>query len=403
MHPWWKFLLGYVIINLQGLGLERFLSNAEQQGIRFYELRRFTYTTIQATVSYFDYRALKKKKSAVQVIPVSFGGVLSVICFFLRRWWLAAGLLLAVAGCFILSGLCLGVQIEGLSSISEFAVYEVVRSEGGRPMAWKSQIDRKAIEQALWEAFPSLTYVYVDFSGTNLRVILDEGYQPPTLRDETPASIVAEKEGVVTEIIVGNGKAAVKVGQIVKKGDTLITGQYQNGEISFCVSAQGIVRAHVSYIGKYHVAYQKTEKVKTGKTATERWMRIGDREIRLSGENPFSCYLMEEKRVSSLGENQPVYVEYIDRVYYEAEEQPSEDNRSNAEREAKEAAYQRAMMALPEDAQVIRFDSQIEETEQGLEAVVTIVAEEEIGERESIAIEEDQTEEMRREEVGDRQ
>ena len=56
----WYFLFGYVIINVELLGVERLLNAAAKEGLQFLELRRKSYTQFRAKLSMRDYKKLQK-------------------------------------------------------------------------------------------------------------------------------------------------------------------------------------------------------------------------------------------------------------------------------------------------------------------------------------------------------
>ena len=50
----WYFLFGYVIINVELLGVERLLNAAAKEGLQFLELQRKSYTQFRAKLSVRD-------------------------------------------------------------------------------------------------------------------------------------------------------------------------------------------------------------------------------------------------------------------------------------------------------------------------------------------------------------
>lgn len=70
-----------------------------------------------------------------------------------------------------------------------------------------------------------ISWVGIDVKGTNLIVKINEADKSPEIIDINEiCNIVADKDGEISKMIVKQGTARVKVGDVVKKGDLLVEG-----------------------------------------------------------------------------------------------------------------------------------------------------------------------------------
>ena len=387
MYGFWNLLAGYVIVEARGLGMERLLNRATAAGIRMEQVERRSYTVLRMRVSLPGYLRLKKLAEGLCPLQVlRAGGMTRAFLFIRKRWWLAAGCAAVILAMGILSSFCWNIRIEGLETINEYDVYQTILENGGGEFTPKSTIDLEKISLALRMKYPKLSYAHASFDGVELVVRVAEGSLPPQIRSTEPATVYAKKAGVIEKITVLEGQAAVEVGDRVSEGDILIHGSFYMNEVPFLVTARGMVTARVDYLATSRVTYEDETLRPTGRTATERWMRLGGRLTKIDGENPFSVYIKEERVAENLGENMPAHAEIIEITYYEAEKTASEENKEKAIIEAKENAYNLALREIPENLPVEGFRFHVLEEDGTVTVTATLTVLEEIGQTGEIAI-----------------
>ena len=92
---------------------------------------------------------------------------------------------------------------------------------------------------------------------------------PDIINKNLPCDIVAKKDGIIEEVLVKNGVEVVKVGDVVLKGDILISGII---DLEFfetkMVHAIGNVKARTSYEKVEEVNLLKVKKNYTGRTSS---------------------------------------------------------------------------------------------------------------------------------------
>lgn len=376
----WYFLFGYVIIEIETLGVERLLNAAMQEGLKFLSMQRKSYTSFCAKISLRDYRKLQKiLPQNAQVKVKKRGGGAAVLEFMRRRFVLGIGALLIVCVVAVLSLFCVRIRVVGLTSLSEYDVYCVMQDAGAKEFELKGKIDTKRIERAIWKAFPDLTYVYVSFDGASLVAEIRERVYRPEIRDEQPCAVYALKGGVVEKIVVTSGQAAVAPGDQVQEGQLLIAGSYLKGETPITAPARGVILARVDYIAKADATMSSYDKVPTGESAVARYLRLGKREVLLSGSNPFEEFIENTEVVSDVGKNGPLHLQIIEKTYYKAKSVYSEEKKQAALLSAEEGAYQKLYTQMPGDAEIVSFHRYVEEEGEKLCVTLVVSVRESIG------------------------
>lgn len=108
-------------------------------------------------------------------------------------------------------------------------------------------------------------------------------------------SVVSTCDAIVTSVIAQSGTAKVKVGDVVKVGDELISGtvKAQNGEDEIITRASGIVWGKVYYSKSEVISPNATVLVKTGKSKTFTYLSIFARKDQ---SPPYKVYTQKREK-----------------------------------------------------------------------------------------------------------
>lgn len=156
------------------------------------------------------------------------------------------------------------IRISGNECISEEQVLKELEKCGFSSGSLWHRKDRSDIESRLLASSPDIAWININRRGSVAYVDIIERVShedEPIMYDY--ANIVADRDCVIEEITVKSGFAAVKVGDIVKKGDILISGVPEGEVGSFCI-ADGTVRGRA--YGRVEVFQERTveEKIEKG-------------------------------------------------------------------------------------------------------------------------------------------
>ena len=113
----------------------------------------------------------------------------------------------------------------GTQEIPSAVIFSQLRQLGVRPGVYGPGLDRKQLAQELLVRQEGLSWAALNLHGTRLEVIVREEIKTPERVDETGHfDIVAQADGVITHIEPELGDALAKDGDVVAKGDVLISG-----------------------------------------------------------------------------------------------------------------------------------------------------------------------------------
>lgn len=171
------------------------------------------------------------------------------ICGFIqqnrRRYGLFIALVLTCILYVISAGLVWDVRISGNERLPDYVIENALDNVGfGVGTSWR-RIDKNLIESELLIEREDIAWISVNRRGTVAYVEVIESENVGIRENVGPlySNIVADRDGVIEEITVQSGVANVKIGDVVKKGDVLISGIVENEKgVVFC-RAQGYVRA----------------------------------------------------------------------------------------------------------------------------------------------------------------
>ena len=154
--------------------------------------------------------------------------------------------LITVAVLFILTrGLVWDVRVSGNATVSDTAVLKTLGDYGLAVGSRWSAVDKNVLEATLLSTHPEIAWISVNRRGTvaYVELIESENIGKEEVSAPTYSNIVAQRDGVIEEIAVKSGEAMVKVGDVVRAGDVLISGVTDNEiGVRFC-RAVGSVRA----------------------------------------------------------------------------------------------------------------------------------------------------------------
>ncbi len=346
-----RWYAGYVRIRIVGYSIERFLNLCCANRLEIWNLKSKKDGS-HGCISVKDFRKLRPlaRKAGVRVRIEGRVGYPFVLYRNRRR----KGLVLGFAGFFVLlyvlSLFVWNISFEGNYHFTRDTLLGYLEETGIRYGMPKSQISCEALEEGIRSQFPEITWVSASVSGTRLLVKIKENEALSAIpeRDDAPCDVVAGKAGVITKMVVRQGKAQVSVGQTVEQGQLLVASALQvmndSGEVvrTAYVHADGDIYATTRYQYQERVPKIRTVDVEKGKTRLGAAVKIGPYQWQFLmpdwGEESWK-YISESHQLCLLEDFfLPVYVTRIrgeavtsyDRPYTEAElQQLSEQLQEN--------------------------------------------------------------------------
>ncbi len=360
---------GYLTVVVEG-SIEGFINLCIDNGLDLADLQSLSSRKISFKVSLRDFKRLtpllEESKCSLKVVEKR--GLSFLISRVKKRKMLLLGGVLFVVLMYTLSSFIWFVEVyshQELNRIEERKAVDIAKNVGLKPGVLKKSIDFDLIEKALAREIPEVSWVGVRFFGTKAIIELVERRLPDAKHlDKEPKDIVAEKDGIIEEILVLSGQALVTKGDVVEKGQVLISGviiaEGENEEPvdPRLVTARGVVRARVSYEGKYRIALLQSIVARTGarKVAYALQMPHGRVFIKGSHEPSFANYQTETSKtrlpIPTALKNSGLPKELIKLTFYEVQV----DKRVYQKEEAIRLALPKikAGLKLPADSRIAK-------------------------------------------------
>lgn len=223
-----NLFLGCGEFRVTGAAPERFLNLCAGSRVRFWNVRWLDGTSFSFRAFYKDKKRLTElsRKAMCELEEARLFGSAAAVHSLRKRWGFLTGMALCLLAVSLLSQFLLVVEVEGNERVSTAAILSELQRFGVYPGAWGPSVDTKEVCNEMMMAMPDLAYLTVHVSGTRAEVAVREKIPAPELLDETvPADIVADADGIIEDIHPAAGRAMFADGDIVAKGEVLISGE----------------------------------------------------------------------------------------------------------------------------------------------------------------------------------
>ena len=390
-------LFGFLFIEMTGFSPERFLNMCSVHEIELWKVANtgHSYHFYMTVPGFRKIKPLIRKSKVRLKILKKFG-----LPFFLhrnrKRKLYAAGFIGFFLILYSLSLFLWDIEFNGNRMYTYDTLLKFCESEDIRYGMRKGKINCDVLEEALRTKFPEITWVSARVSGTRLLVKIKENEvlsQIPA-KDNTPCDIVAEKDGLITSMIVRSGVPMVAIGDQGEKGQVLVSGTLpiigDDGEVVnvHYVRADGDIIARTGYEFKKQIPLYRTVDVETGKTRKGLYFKAFHYSFLLIPPKPegTSWKLTMEEEQLHLFQNfyLPLYVGKITGKEYISYERPYTDEEKNQIAEKTNDSFQKKL--LEKGVQILENHVKILDNESLCQISIDVVAKEPVGRQEAIEI-----------------
>lgn len=353
---------GYVIILVEGYFTERFLNICTRRQLFLWDVKRSSDTTMTLKMSIKGFKMLRPvaKKTHSRVKIISKNGMPFVINRYKKRKAFVLGALLFLVLINLVASFIWDIDVTGNKEIGRSEVIRELDGLGIKTGTLKFKVDPNKIANELMLKIDKLAWVGFEIKGTRVLVTLKERVMPPELVPKNiPCDIIAERDAIISSIVVKDGQGLVKNGDTVLKGQTLVTGVIKNkneGEAPRLVHSLADIEARTWYESSSVTKLKIMEPVRTGRTKNNYRIKVFGKEIKVpfSDKIEFENYdKVELRNVLKIGEDFVLPLELLTDKYFENQ---MIERRLSID-EAKEIAYNDALKKLmdiiPEDAKII--------------------------------------------------
>ena len=281
-----NYIIGYIRISIEGYYIERFINICRNNKITIWNLKRDKTVKLELNIGIRDLKKIAKiaKQTKCKMKILRKKGLPFLFNRYKKRKIFFAFLLLIVILLAISSNFIWNIEIVEENNEEIENIYQDVIDSGLSIGKLKSQINTKEIINKVRLNRDDIAWMGIELKGTNAIVKVVKATSKPEIIDESDyCNIVSDKQGVITKISAQNGTIAVKVGDTVDIGTTLING-WMEGKYTGIryVHAKGEIEAKVWYTKSKKILYNTTERRETGELENKYKIKINNFEINLS-------------------------------------------------------------------------------------------------------------------------
>jgi similar to stage IV sporulation protein len=341
-------LRGYLRVELTGYTPERFFNLCRSNGIELWDISCENGGRCHRFFADLpDYRRVRPlvRKSGVHLHITGKHG----LPFFLhrnrRRKLYAAGLASFCLVLFLMTRFIWDISIEGNYHFSDDTLLTYLAEKQIVYGMKKSLIDCDLLEEEIRSSFPEILWVSARISGTRLLIHIKEndvvGEIP--VPDREPCDLVAADDGVITRMIVRQGKAQVKAGDTIERGQLLVSGnvpvldEYDALISEYQVHADADIYAQTEKTVRVNLPGLTAERTPTGKERHGLRVELGGYTflwmIPFTGENSWET-VVQRRQVTLFGDFYlPVWVSRISAKEYQIYERPLHEDELEMQKE----------------------------------------------------------------------
>jgi len=227
------------------------------------------------------------------------------------------------------------IDTFGNERISSGELEELLGDSGFSVGSFVPAADLTLIENRVMQQNPDVAWISINMNGTVANVEIRETRRG-AVSEKNTADLVAATDGKIERIEVYNGNCVVRVGDVVRAGEVLVSGIYQNDKGEFRESrAEGEVYARTVKDFFVEIPFENTKKVYTGRKFSEIYINFFKKSIKLfanTGKMPPTCDIIYKNGELGLshfpkipiGYKKTEYSEYCDEAVTLSEEEAME-------------------------------------------------------------------------------
>jgi len=245
----WRSIAGMLEVELISADIASLINTANDSGIILYKLQQVDGLTAHFFIQRCDYDVLNKlsQKKGDKIKVKIEKGMYWKIEKLLYRPIILIGFLVFFFILLYLPTRVLFVKVEGNNMIPERQILEAVEKCGVHFGATRSEVRSEKVKNAILSALPELQWAGINTKGCVAIISVRERAKPDVMNAKKyPSNIVAGQDGVITSCTILEGNPICSVGQVVKEGQTLISGFTDCGLSIRVTQAEGEIYAQTN-------------------------------------------------------------------------------------------------------------------------------------------------------------
>ena len=281
-----RFVLGRVRLCGEEADAARLLNLLMELGIPYREFL-LGEGQVRFSVSEIDVRRLLSagKEKGISLLVDGRSGLFHWLGCYGKRIGLIFGGLLAALIIFLGSRVVWEIRITGNTTLGDEDVLQMLSACGLEKGAYLPTLDTDLVEGRMLLSYGEICWISVNLRGTTANVEILE-----TVRSDAPSAettnLVAARDGRIERIEVYEGQVGVKVGDVVRAGDLLVSGVYDKGLLGYRTArARGEIYARTVQALTVEIPLTSTEKAYTGRKWCEKYVNFFGKRIKVFANN----------------------------------------------------------------------------------------------------------------------
>lgn len=297
----WKSIAGMLEAELTSADPAQTLQSINQQNIQLYQVRSIGELSVQFLFSGSDYQKLEAfcRKRGIKLKICRRKGLRYIGHALIIRPVLLTGFLLLLTATLLLPTRIFFFHVEGNNTIPERRILAAAEACGISFGISRREVRSEKMKNALLDALPELKWAGINTAGCTAVISVRERMPEEMPRSAAGfSSIVANRDGYILSSTVTQGNSLCTVGQVVTKGQILISGYTDCGLSIQVTDAEGEIYAQTRRILQAASPSRCTVKTQQSGSARDYSLIVGKKRINLwkcSGISDTSCGRMYEE------------------------------------------------------------------------------------------------------------
>lgn len=267
---WRKFLnwfSGYLYVCIRGNAPERFINLCSNRKLYIWNISR-NEEDYRFYISIKNYKKIVPIIRKTRIVPkiIKKKGLPFFLHHNRRRKGFFAGVLICSFLIYLMSLFIWDINLVGGAKYTSYVMLKFLSEKNVHTGMRKSKVDCQEIEENIRLQYKDIGWVSAEVKGNRLIVKITETDMPvPSGKAIKPSHIVASKDAVVNTIFTRNGTPMVKPGDVVKKGQIMVSGIVDiKGDFDDIIDRKPIVasasircRSYYDYSDSFSLKYIK--------------------------------------------------------------------------------------------------------------------------------------------------
>lgn len=241
---------------------------------------------IEIKTSYANKLKASLEKAGIEAEFSKNKGIISHLSRYKARIGFLIGSILLVIFVYISSNIIWEININGNSSVSDEQIISELKEVGISLGTYVPKIDYGKVQNRFLMNSDDISWISINIRGNVANISVRETLHENIQNDKKYTNVVAKTDGQIVLISVIDGKKQISIGDVVEKGQILISGvlDSQSQGVRY-VNAKGSIKAYVNKEILVKIPYKDKVKAPTGNIGSDKSVKIFTNNIKIYNFN----------------------------------------------------------------------------------------------------------------------